>query len=197
MQSANKGIVVKQWIRWALAALLWVQLGVQAGELLDRLKSGSHVLLMRHAYAPGVGDPPGYTLDRCETQRILNAEGKDQAARIGRWLRAQGVDQAQVHSSVWCRCQQTAELLQLGAVQVEPSLASFFEASGKAAAQNKQLQAFIARALKTKGDRPLILVTHHVNIREFMGKDVGSGDMVLARVDSQGQLVDYKLYPSP
>lgn len=193
----NGGVNVKQWIRWVLAALVAVQVGVQAGELQDRLRGDNHVLLMRHAYAPGVGDPPGYSLARCETQRVLNAEGKDQAVRIGRWLRAQGVDKAQVHASVWCRCQQTAELLQLGAVQVEPSLASFFEASGKAGAQNKQLQAFIAGALKTKGDRALILVTHHVNIREFMGKDIGSGDMVLARVDAQGQLVDYKLYPSP
>lgn len=182
------------WLFWLLSAF---HVGTQASEVADRLKSSNAVLLMRHAYAPGVGDPPGYSLERCDTQRVLNEEGKAQALRIGQWLRAQGVEKAQVHSSVWCRCQQTAELLQYGRVRVEPSLASFFEDHSIAASRNKSLQEFIAQALKTKGDQVLILVTHHVNIREFMGKDIGSGDMVLTRVNAQGRMLDYKLYPSP
>jgi hypothetical protein len=55
----------------------------------------------------------------------------------------------------------------------------------------------VAKALKTKGDRALVLVTHHVNIQEFMGQNIGSGDMVLVRVNAQGKMLDYKLYPSP
>ena len=188
---------MKTLIRCLLFALAWLACTAQAGELVDRLKDGKHVLLMRHAYAPGVGDPPGYKLERCETQRVLNEEGRAQAERAGRWLRAQGLERARVYSSVWCRCKQTAELLALGAVTVEPSLASFFGSPDQAASSNKKLQAFIASSLAGKNLHPLVLVTHHVNIREFMGKDIGSGDMVLARVDAQGRVLDYRIYPSP
>jgi phosphohistidine phosphatase SixA len=178
-------------------ALVLCHSGVQASELSDRLSTDRYVLLMRHALAPGVGDPPGYSLARCESQRILNDEGKRQAVRIGQWLRSQGIAQASVYTSAWCRCTQTAELLGLGPVVVEPSLASFFDEPHLAAAQNKKLQAFIAQALRAKKDRALILVTHHVNILEFMGQNIGSGDMVLAHVNAQGRLLDYKRYPSP
>ena len=169
----------------------------QASELSDRLKTKDHVLLMRHAYAPGVGDPAGYSLARCETQRVLNDEGQQQAKRIGQWLKAQGVDQASVYTSIWCRCQETAELLRFGKVTVEPALASFFDEPHKASASRQQLQDFIAKALPAKGARALILVTHHVNIQEFMGQNIGSGDMVLVRVNAQGQLLGAQLYPSP
>ncbi|MDI9332515.1 MAG: histidine phosphatase family protein [Alphaproteobacteria bacterium] len=119
-------------------------------DLAQRLQSADHVLLMRHADALGVGDPPGYNLQRCETQRNLNEEGRQQANRSGRWLRAQGVSQAQVYSSVWCRCQHTAEGLKLGPVRIEPSLNSFFDQSHRAPEQNLQLQVFIAQALKKR-----------------------------------------------
>lgn len=168
-----------------------------ASALSERLRQADHVLLMRHAHAPGVGDPPGYSLQRCETQRVLNDEGQRQAQRIGQWLREQGVHQARVHSSIWCRCQQTAEQLRLGPVQIEPTLASFFDQPEREAAQNQRLQGFIREALRSKGEQALILVTHHVNIRAFMGRDIGSGDMVLARVDAQGRMLTYQLYPSP
>lgn len=182
---------------WMACLCAVLSLTVQASDLSDKLKSPHWVLLMRHAYAPGVGDPPGYVLERCETQRLLNEDGKNQAIRIGRWLRAQGLDQARVYSSIWCRCKQTAELLHLGPVTVEPALASFFDVPQQAAARNAQLHSWIAQALKSRDHQPLILVTHHVNIREFMGQDIGSGDMVLARVTPQGQLLDYQLIRSP
>jgi len=169
----------KTWVVWLSMFLMW---GAQAAGIADQLKGRDHVLLMRHAYAPGVGDPPGYVLERCETQRILNQEGKNQAVRIGRWLRTQGIEKALVSTSPWCRCRQTAELLNVGHL---------------ASARNTRLQSFIAHTLKSKGDEALILVTHHVNILEFMGQNIGSGDMVLARVNPDGHLVDYKLFRSP
>ena len=183
--------------------MLWLGFGLslacvaQAVDLADRLKDGKHVLLMRHAYAPGVGDPPGYSLERCETQRNLNEEGRSQARRAGRWLRAHGLDRARVYASPWCRCKETAQGLDLGEVTVERSLASFFDRPEQAAASNRSLQAFIARRLAQAQGLPLLLVTHHVNIREFMGRDIGSGDMVLARVDGQGRMLSYQIYPSP
>jgi hypothetical protein len=88
-------------------------------------------------------------------------------------------------------------LLALGKVEIESSLASFFDQPGRAADSNRALQAFIAANLRARPTQPLILVTHHVNIRQFMGRDIGSGDMVLVRVDAQGRMLDYRLYPSP
>ena len=183
--------------RWLATLFLLLPGFASATELAQALQSPNYVLLMRHAYAPGVGDPPNYSLERCEGQRLLNDEGRVQATRIGDWLRQQGVRRATVLSSIWCRCTETSSLLQFGGVTVEPSLASFFDAPNRAAAQNTALKKLLSQALPTKGDSALILVTHHVNILELMGQNIGSGDMELARVNPDGHLVDYKLFRSP
>jgi phosphohistidine phosphatase SixA len=170
---------------------------VQASDLSNKLQSPDYVLLMRHTRAPGIGDPANYTLDDCKTQRNLSDEGRKQAVAVGHWLKKQGVQTADVQSSAWCRCKDTAELLNLGPVTVEPALASFFDDMAQAKVQNQQLEKFIATQLKTKGKQALVLVTHHVNIYEFMGENIASGDMVLAKVDSNGKLLTYKLIPRP
>ena len=169
----------------------------QASDLSDKLQSPEYVLLMRHTRAPGIGDPTHYTLDDCTTQRNLSDEGRKQAVAVGYWLKKQGVQTADVWSSAWCRCKDTAELLKLGPVTVEPALASFFDDMAQAKTRNQQLEKFIASQLKTKGQQALVLVTHHVNIHAFMGENIASGDMVLAKVDSNGKMVAYKLIPRP
>jgi phosphohistidine phosphatase SixA len=187
-------------LKWVCAVFIGIGLtqgNANASELSDLLKKSDHVLLMRHALAPGVGDPAGYTLQECKTQRNLDSKGREQAHRIGQWLNAQGVKEAMVFSSAWCRCKETAEKLGYGIPVHEPSLNSFFDDMRQGPQSNVQLQAFIAKQLKLKADKALILVTHHVNIAEFMGENVGSGDMVLAKVSPQGKLLSYKIYTSP
>jgi phosphohistidine phosphatase SixA len=183
---------------WCLAALLAVfHASASATSLADKLASGNYALLMRHAYAPGVGDPSGYSLERCETQRNLDEQGKRQAVRSGQWLRQQGIAHATVLSSVWCRCQHTAELLGYGPVTIEPSLASFFDTPERAEMQNQTMQRLLASMAAQANRRPLILVTHHVNILQYVGENIGSGDMVLVRFDAQGQALEYSRIPSP
>jgi phosphohistidine phosphatase SixA len=183
---------------WFVTALLFVvHSGVIASTLAEKLITSKYVLLMRHALAPGVGDPPGYSLDRCETQRNLDEQGKQQAVRAGQWLRKQGIHSAKVFSSVWCRCQQTADRLGYGPVTIEPSLASFFDTPDRAEAQNQAMQRMLANMLSQPNRKPLILVTHHVNILQYVGENIGSGDMVLARVGPQGQVLEYSRIPSP
>ena len=179
------------------AFLMMCSLFTQASDLSQKLQSSDYVLLMRHTLAPGIGDPANYTLEDCKTQRNLNYEGKTQAAFIGEWLKKQGVKNAEVHSSIWCRCKDTAALLNFGEYKVEPALASFFDDMSKAKESNLILQRFIASKMKSKGDKALIMVTHHVNILEFMGENIASGDMVLAKVNSKGELISYKLIPRP
>ena len=185
--------------------LKWVMLGVvmtgsfqaSASELSESLKKSDSVLLMRHALAPGIGDPAGYKLQDCKSQRNLDATGRAQAQKTGQWLKAQGVGNALVFTSAWCRCKETAENLAFGTPVLEPSLNSFFDDIRQGPQSNANLQKFIVGQLKSKGDKALILVTHHVNIVEFTGENVGSGDMVLAKVNSAGKLVSFKIYPNP
>ena len=181
----------------AAVLLAFFHTGALASPLADKLASGDYVLLMRHAYAPGVGDPPGYSLERCETQRNLDEQGQRQAERAGQWLRQQGIAQATVLSSVWCRCRHTAERLGYGPVTIEASLASFFDTPERAEPQNQAMQRMLANMVSRANRRPLILVTHHVNILEYVGENIGSGDMVLVRVGAQGQVLEYARIPSP
>lgn len=182
-------------------ALIFVSLMASAmahaSDLSNKLESSEYVLLMRHTLAPGVGDPANYRRDDCKTQRNLSAEGRLQAVAVGNWLKAQDIKQAHVYSSPWCRCKDTASLLKFGQYQIEPSLASFFDEMHKAKERTQELEAFITEKIKTKGSQALILVTHHVNIFEYMGENIASGDMVLAKVDGRGRMVSYKLIPRP
>jgi phosphohistidine phosphatase SixA len=179
------------------ALVLFMALPAQASDLSEKLRSSSYVLLMRHASAPGVGDPPNYTLDDCRTQRNLDAEGRRQAVVVGDWLRKEGVLAATVFSSVWCRCKETAALLNFNGYRIEPSLGSFFDEMAKAPESNRALQRFVADNLRAKGERALILVTHHVNILEFAGENVASGDLVLVKVDASGNRLSHEVIPRP
>ena len=165
--------------------------------LVDDLQDGQHVLLMRHADAPGFGDPAGYVIGQCSTQRNLGDYGKKQAIAIGAWLSKQGIQKADVFSSPWCRCIDTGNLLNKGSVKIEPSLGSFFDNMSLEKRQTKALEIFIKNELAKQPKAPLILVTHHVNIQAFTGKVVGVGDMVLARVNKNGEYLSHTIYLSP
>lgn len=161
------------------------------------LSDGRHVLLMRHADAPGYGDPKGYQLDQCATQRNLGEVGKKQAQMIGKWLRSQGVNNARIFSSPWCRCLDTAKLLNLGPVITAPELGSFFDDMSLEKEQTRNLEKLIQNQLGLQTKIPIIMVTHHVNIQAYTDKVVNVGDMVLVKVDQNGRYVSHQHYPSP
>jgi hypothetical protein len=165
--------------------------------LAQDLMDGQHVLLMRHADAPGYGDPAGYVIGQCATQRNLGDAGKKQAQAIGVWLGQQGIASAHVFSSPWCRCVDTATLLNIGPVKTEPSLGSFFDNMALERKQTKALEGFIKNELAKPSKTPRILVTHHVNIQAFTGKVVGVGDMLLVKVNPNGEHLSHTFYPSP
>ena len=165
--------------------------------LAQDLMDGQHVLLMRHADAPGYGDPAGYVIGQCATQRNLGDAGKKQAQAIGVWLGQQGIASAHVFSSPWCRCVDTATLLNKGPVKTEPSLGSFFDNMALERKHTKALEGFIKNELAKPSKAPRILVTHHVNIQAFTGKVVGVGDMLLVKVNPSGEHLSHTFYPSP
>ena len=168
-----------------------------SASLANDLQDGQHVLLMRHADAPGYGDPAGYIISKCSSQRNLGDLGKRQAKGIGIWLSNQGIQKADVFSSPWCRCLDTANLLNKGPVKIEQSLGSFFDNMSLEKRQTKELEAFIKSELAKQSKAPLILVTHHVNIQAYTGKVVGVGDMVLVKVNKNGEHLSHTIYPSP
>ena len=151
---------------------------------LAELAKPGRVLMLRHAEAPGVGDPPGFRLDDCATQRNLDDSGRRQARTLGTRLATAGVAAAQVYSSQWCRCLETARLLQLGPVTGLPALNSFFERSQDRDATITALRSFLAR-LPPDGP-PVVLVTHQFTINAFTSAGTPSGGGSFFQLDGTG-----------
>ncbi len=169
-----------KWIQLSLAAFTLFYAAealAQPDDLIPRLQAGGHVLMLRHALAPGTGDPSGFRLGDCHTQRNLNDRGRDQARGIGAWLHAQGVSRARVFSSQWCRCLETAALLDLGPVTPLPALNSFFERPQERELRLAALRDFIAR--QPLDGELIILVTHYVTIAGLTGEGVSSGEAIV------------------
>ena len=110
----------------------------------DALKSPDAVGLMRHALAPGIGDPDTFDLNDCTTQRTLDDRGRDQARRTGESLRAAGVTFDEVWTSQWCRSRNTALLLDVGPVIEVPALNSHFAGQGDRVAQTREMRELLA-----------------------------------------------------
>jgi phosphohistidine phosphatase SixA len=146
-------------------------------DVINRLKAGGHILMIRHALAPGNGDPPNFKIGDCATQRNLDDTGRDQARSIGVWLRNNDVTSARVYSSQWCRCLETARLLNLGPVQELAALNSFYERTQDRGPNLKALNDFISQQ-PVKGEL-IVLVTHFVTISGIAGTGVSSGEGVL------------------
>ncbi len=153
--------------------------------LWQALELPGHVALLRHAIAPGTGDPPAFTLGDCGTQRNLSDEGRDQAMRIGARFAAHGIRKARVLSSQWCRCLETAALLGLGATEELSLLNSFFESPERRDVQTEGLKDWLI-AEDLAG--PTVLVTHQVNITALTGVYPTSGELVVIRRSKSGDL---------
>jgi len=150
-------------------------------EMIERMKAGGHILMIRHALAPGTGDPDNFRIGDCSTQRNLDDRGREQARTIGDWLRSNGITSARVYSSQWCRCLETAELLELGSVTELPALNSFFELTQDREPNLKALRKFIAE--QPADGVLIILVTHLVTISAIADEGVSSGEGVLLKLN--------------
>jgi len=156
----------------------------RAADALQMLAQPGHVLIMRHANAPGVGDPPGMVLDDCATQRNLDERGRTQAKNLGGRLRSVGLAELRVLTSQWCRCRETARLLAVGRVEDLPALNSFFEQPERREAQIRTLREFMAQL--PRHGRPVVLVTHQVNITALTGYYPASGAGLVLRLRADG-----------
>jgi phosphohistidine phosphatase SixA len=144
------------------------------------------IYFLRHALAPGVGDPQNFNVEDCSTQRNLSEEGQRQAVRIGKKIRDSGIKAPRVLSSQWCRCLETAELLGFENIQDFSALNSFFENFDL---KDKQTVALEGWLKKQKLNNHIVLVTHQVNIASITGVSPVSGEMVVMRFDVNNKLV--------
>jgi phosphohistidine phosphatase SixA len=155
-----------------------------------------YVLLIRHALAPGVGDPANFRLGDCSTQRNLSQEGRHDARDIGNWLQRREVGIFRIESSRWCRAKETAELLGIGRVNLNRNLDSLFEDSDPIRSiQTIRIRNKIVNHRQTKG--LLVLVGHFVNVSALTGIALESGEGVLVRANAKGEIKVMGYSPIP
>lgn len=163
-----------------------VQVGKQ--DIWTQMRRGKgYVVLLRHAQTvAGTGDPPGFHLNDCVTQRNLSVAGRQQAVRIGQEFRERQIPIRQVLSSQYCRCLDTAKLLALGAVKPSPMLNSIFEDRKMATQQAAQVRQQIFNHRNIAG--VVVMVSHFVNIVDLSKISTQPGDGVVLKTNQQGKL---------
>ena len=146
--------------------------------LINQLEDGGKLIFIRHAYAPGNGDPAGFNLNDCSTQRNLSDDGRKQAQRIGEFFTKNKIEIDKVLSSEWCRCKETAKIA-FKNYSTSSFLNSFYSAKFFKN-KDKQITAFNNYIKNFKSKKNLILVTHYVFISEVLNYGPSSGEIVVS-----------------
>ena len=149
-------------------------------QVLKNLKNGGNLIFIRHAYAPGGGDPDNFDINDCSTQRNLNEEGRKQAKNIGNFFKKNLIPIDKVISSEWCRCKETAKIA-FKKFETKNFLNSFFSKkfSKNRTNQIKDLKKYID---KWEGNKNLVFVTHYVVISEALNYASSSGEIVISNI---------------
>jgi len=149
--------------------------------LINELKQGGKLIFIRHAYAPGGGDPKNFDINDCKTQRNLSNSGREQAKKIGSFFKENNIPIDEVYSSEWCRCKETASIA-FKDFEIKSFLNSFFssEFAKNKDPQMKRLKTFISNWNENKN---LVFVTHYVVISESLNYAPSSGEIVISNKD--------------
>ncbi|CAI8282771.1 MAG: Uncharacterised protein [Gammaproteobacteria bacterium] len=150
----------------------------QVISLKDALETRGTVIFFRHALAPGYGDPTNFQVDDCATQRNLDQRGREQAKQIGDAFKSLDFATDTVHSSPWCRCLETARLMDIGEVESFQGLGSFFEGHVDRQATLKLLSDKLS-TISNRDESPAIMVTHQVVISAITKLVTSSGEGIL------------------
>ena len=149
--------------------------------LINELKQGGKLIFIRHAYAPGGGDPINFDMNVCNTQRNLNNSGRNQADKIGSLFKDNNISTDKVYSSEWCRCKETA-LIAFNQFETKKFLNSFFS-SKFAQNKNSQIKSFKKFIKSWDGKKNLIFITHYVFISEILNYASSSGEIIISDKD--------------
>jgi len=164
----------------ALLFLVWLHaLPVQAGPLADAVEEiDADVLFLRHALAPGFGDPANFSIDDCRTQRNLSQSGREQSHRIGDYLRGEELDIQVILSSRWCRCVETAAELGMGPFTTHDGLNSFFDGHVDRGETLALLRQHLDQIKASPSSGITLMITHQVVITGITGIAPASGGFV-------------------
>ena len=167
-------------IKFFLLILLSFNISIKANsndKIQNLLKEGEKLIFIRHAVAPGGGDPVDFDILRCETQRNLSKEGIAQSKNIGKFFSENNIKIDKVLSSEWCRCKQTAQYA-FNKYETKSFLNSFFSEKF-ASNKNKQINDLKKYINEWSGDNNLVLVTHYVLIQEVLNITSSSGELIV------------------
>tara|TARA_B100001564_G_C20487211_1_gene599905 strand:+ start:9 stop:557 length:549 start_codon:yes stop_codon:yes gene_type:complete len=158
--------------------------------ILNSLKEGKKIIFIRHAIAPGNGDPDNFNINDCETQRNLSEEGIEQSKNIGIFFEENKIKIDKILSSEWCRCKDTAKIA-FNNFETFDSLNSFYD---EKFAQNEDIQIQnLKKYIKSwKSDKNLILVTHFVVISSILNVGISSGEMIIS--DKNYNIIANKIF---
>ena len=173
-----------KFIKFLLILFISINSSIKADSnqnLINELKNGGKLIFIRHAYAPGGGDPNNFDINDCNTQRNLSNSGREQAKNIGNFFKNNNIKIENIYSSEWCRCKETA-LIAFNKFETKDFLNSFFSSEF---AQNKDsqmnnLKEFIKN---NKSKQNLVFVTHYVVISESLNYLSSSGEIVVSDKD--------------
>ena len=173
-----------KFIKFLLIIFITINSPVKADSiqnLINELKQGGKLIFIRHAYAPGGGDPSNFDINDCNTQRNLSDQGREQANKIGSFFKSNNILIDKVYSSEWCRCKETA-LIAFNEFETNFFLNSFFSSKF---AQNKNLQIKKLKRFIKNWDRKknIVFVTHYVVISEILNYASSSGEIVISDKD--------------
>lgn len=146
------------------------------------VKPFGDILFLRHALAPGYGDPNNFKFNECNSQRNLNSEGRKQAYSLGKLLKQKGIQFDRIFSSQWCRCLETARLLELGPVTPDFGLNSFYQDIVSKEDALFSLKKLLIKLKKNK--KSALMVTHYVTISAITGYAVDSGEAIAYDIES-------------
>ena len=167
----------------ALPALSLAPNAFAAADLWPELRRGGLVIFMRHgATEKGLGDPPGYRLDDCSTQRNLSLEGREEARRVGERMKRERVPIARVYTSPWCRCRDTARIA-FGMVDDWEPLSSFFDFPDREPDYTDRVKKRIANLSHRDLHGNTVMVTHNVNIAALTKLSVATAELVVVRAE--------------
>jgi phosphohistidine phosphatase SixA len=173
-----------KFINFFLLILLSFNISVKANsnnKLQSLLKEGGKLVFIRHAVAPGGGDPVNFDILRCETQRNLSKEGIAQSINIGKFFSENNLKIDKVLSSEWCRCKQTAKYA-FNRYETKKFLNSFFSPKF-ADNKNNQINELKKYIKEWSNDKNLVLVTHYVTIQEMLNITPSSGEIIISDKD--------------
>mgnify|MGYP001292940195 CR=1 FL=1 len=146
--------------------------------LINQLEDGEKLIFIRHAYAPGSGDPNNFNLNDCSTQRNLSKEGRKQAQKIGDFFKKNKIKIEKVFSSEWCRCKETADIA-FEDYSTKNFLNSFYS-SKYAKNKTNQIKELNDYVSQLKSSQNLVFVTHYVLISEVLNYAPSSGEIVVS-----------------